>query len=382
MKANLTASEIKDLIAKVFAPTTEDKTLLILVDVPNQRVADFEDWRDRRTLAREWQEILAAIKNELGLESIHLLYYENTGSNNADLPRDGFKWDGDPRLASAELLKSQAEAAPLLESLAHADIILAPTQFSATAPLKVLARQQRFRAATMPGFSRDMIPALGVDYGEVHQRVMAIKTRLDEAVGARILFHVSKKDRRLFLDLRHRAAHASSGLLRERGAAGNLPSGEAYIVPYEGELGEASRTAGTLPVQFGDEIVLYEIRENRARRVVSQGPQSQSETRKLQEEPAYGNLAELGFGVLAAFGVRPVGETLLDEKLGLHIAFGRSDHFGGAVSSGDFRHPKNVVHIDRIYIPEVQNQVTVKEVVLEYPGGREEQIISEGKYTI
>jgi hypothetical protein len=382
MKANLTSSEMKDLIAKVFAPTAEDKTLLILVDVPNQRVADFEGWRDRRVLAREWQEILTAIKNDLGLKNVHLLYYENSGSNNADLPHDGFKWEGDPRRASAELLNSQAAAAPLLESLAHADIILAPTQFSATAPLKVLARQQRFRAATMPGFSRDMIPALGVDYNAVHQRVMAIKIRLDEAVGARILFNVSKKTHRLFLDLRHRTAHASSGLLRERGAAGNLPSGEAYIVPYEGEASEASRTAGMLPVQFGDEMVLYEIRENRARRVLSQGPQSQSEARKLEEEPAYGNLAELGFGVLAAFGVQPVGETLLDEKLGLHIAFGRSDHFGGAVSPADFRYPNNVVHIDRIYIPEVQNQVRVKEVVLEYPGGREEIIIAEGKYTI
>jgi len=36
-------------------------------------------------------------------------------------------------------------------------------------------------------------------------------------------------------DLRFRTGHASGGLMREEGIVGNLPSGEAYIVPYEGE---------------------------------------------------------------------------------------------------------------------------------------------------
>jgi len=73
---------------------------------------------------------------------------------------------------------------------------------------------------------------------------------------------------------------------------------------------------------------------------------------------------------------------LLDEKLGLHIAFGRSDHFGGAPSPEDFGNPQNVIHIDRIYIPEVQDRVEVKEVVFEYSGQKSELIIKSGEYVI
>lgn len=382
MSKNLSQQEMKFLIEKVFSPDSDDRLLLIMVDAPNDRVSDNGAWRDRRLLAREWQDILLSIKDELGLETIDLIYYENVGSNNADLPQPCFRWSGDPAQLSTANLLAEGQPLAMQECLAKADIILAPTEFSATAPLKVLAKQHRFRAATMPGFSRAMIPALGVDYESVHQRVMRLKTRLDEAESVRIRFQVSHEEYPLLLDLRFRRAHASSGLLHQRGTAGNLPSGEAYIVPYEGEGDESSKTSGVLPVQFGEEIVLYEIHQNRAHAVKSPGPISESEKRKLQDEPAYGNLAELGFGVLLALGVQPVGETLLDEKLGLHLAFGRSDHFGGAVSPQDFRQPQNVVHIDRIYIPQAQSRVHVKDVIFEYPDGRKELIMKDGGYTI
>ena len=83
-----------------------------------------------------------------------------------------------------------------------------------------------------------------------------------------------------------------------------------------------------------------------------------------EREPAYANLAELGLGVLGDFGLEPCGEILLDEKLGLHIAFGRSDHFGGTVGPDDFSGPDAVIHLDRVYIQETQPRVNVKEVRL------------------
>ena len=155
----------------------------------------------------------------------------------------------------------------------------------------------------------------------------------------------------------------SGGLLPNPGSAGNLPSGEAYIVPFEGET-EPSLSAGELPVQFGPELVRYRIAGNKAVEVLTQGKASLNEAEHLAREPAYGNLAELGLGVLAAFGVKPVGKVLLDEKLGLHIAFGRSEHFGGQVGPDDFSSPDAVVHIDRVYVPETQPDVTVKSVDL------------------
>ncbi len=234
----------------------------------------------------------------------------------------------------------------------------------------------------MPGFHRKMIPALQIDYEEVHRQVMKVKTRLDEATAMRMKFEVANQTYQFFVDIRHRSGHASSGLIRERGTAWNLPSGEAFIVPYEGELAETSETRGFLPVQFGDEIVVYRIEKNRAAEITSNGEISKQEQQKLHDEPAYGNIAEIGFGVLRPFGIKPIGEMLLDEKLGLHIAFGRSDHFGGSTSPADFKKPQNVIHIYRIYIPEVQNRVAVKEVVFEYSEQKTELIMKNGQYVI
>ena len=153
-------------------------------------------------------------------------------------------------------------------------------------------------------------------------------------------------------------------------------------MPYEGELeNEVSQTAGLLPVQFGSDLVVYQIAANRALGVTGEGESRIVEEGKLKREPAYGNIAELGLGVLDGFGVEPCGSTLLDEKLGLHIAFGRSDHFGGIVGVSDFSRPEAVVHIDRVYLPSVQPRVHVASVFLELDGHAFE-LMRAGKYAI
>ena len=124
----------------------------------------------------------------------------------------------------------------------------------------------------------------------------------------------------------------------------------------------------------------YVIDANRAVKVLPGGPHADAERALLLREPAYGNLAELGLGVLAAFGVQPVGEVLLDAKLGLHIAFGRSDHFGGQVGSADFSSPDAVVHIDRVYVPACQPQIQIARVDLISASGDRRALMIDGAY--
>ena len=93
-------------------------------------------------------------------------------------------------------------------------------------------------------------------------------------------------------------------------------------------------------------------------------------------------MAELGFGILEGFGLKPIDEILLDEKMGFHVAFGRSDHFGGIVGPGDFFSPENVIHQDRIYIRATQPRIIVKSIILGYDNNQKETIMREGKYTI
>jgi hypothetical protein len=376
---NLDFSRLWQLLNTVFAVAEKERELTIFVDMPSDRLPDTPAWRDRRRIAAEWYSMLQNRIGMLPFQAVNMCAYENVGSNNADLPEIVTLVDSCSRGVSLTFSPGH----PLAGILASSSIVIALTELSATAPMKNFARSMKFRGATMPGFTRDMIPALELDYVSVDARVRTLKTRMDRAERADVQLHDGNTLHTLAIDLRHRDGHASGGLLREPGMVGNLPSGEAYIVPYEGERrGTRSETSGMLPVQFENEVVLFLVRENRVVGVESSGPQSEAQRVKLDREPAYGNIAELGIGVLGEWGVTSVGRTLLDEKLGLHIAFGRSDHFGGATGPAAFRNPMNVEHTDWVYVPTVQPRVKPERVEFHYPDGSREVIMEEGVISI
>ncbi|KAA3616491.1 MAG: hypothetical protein DWQ05_12235 [Calditrichaeota bacterium] len=376
---HLSGKQIDKLLNACFKMDDNDKNIVLLVDVPDAKMPDCDDWRFRRNFALQW---LQSLTKEYGKKrSVQIYYYPNVGANNGDLPETMYKINGSTVEIDTEFLNAHGQELSTAEILTGAQIVIAMTQLSATAPLKVLAKIHHFRGATMPNFTEPMIPALALDYNKVDERVMYIKKRLDKAVSVDYYFTTPGDKFHFKADVRNRQAHASSGLMHGKYQVGNLPSGEAYIVPYEGEIeGDPSQSAGTIPVQFGDEIVLYKVEGNRAIKVLSEGPFSTAEKNMLWDEPAYGNISELGFGVLDAFGVKAVGSILLDEKLGVHIAFGRSEHFGGIVSPDSFNKKENVVHIDRVYIPECQKDIRIKSVIFTYEDGTNEAIVADDNY--
>jgi len=378
----MTAEELTKLVKRVFEPRPEDRALAVIVDLPDDVVPDTEEWRERRALAAGWVKELMSARSDHSLE-ISLFLYPNVHSNNADLPASAWRWTDETVPDHIKDMTGLLEEF-MEQVLSNHQLVIAPTQFSTTAPLKMMAPRLGFRGATMPGFSSEMVPALRLDYTEINRRVWLLKDLLDDCVSADFHFVVDEStDHRLHLDLRHRKAHASGGLLLEPGTAGNLPSGEAYIVPYEGEFeGDPTASRGQMPVQLGEEVVIFEIEDNRANRISSSGPESEAEAARLAAEPARGNLAELGLGVLADFGIEPIGVVLLDEKLGLHLAFGRSEHFGGQVGPEDFSRPEAVMHQDHVYLPALQPRVSAARVVLEREGGTRLDLIRNGDYAI
>ena len=374
--SSLSQKELIELVQSVFPKLDGDRRMAILVDIPNQSADDTELWKQRRSFAESWAVQLKEAKSDLNLE-VQLAGYASVDSNNADLPLHFYPVDSLPDVSS----NFGKDSIPAADFFFFFQIIMAPTQYSATAPLKVAALRYGFFSATMPGFSESMIPALRIDYERVNRRCQLLRKKLNDAEEAKVEFESDGETLVVHFDLRHRHAHASSGRFPDPGTAGNLPSGETYIVPYEGELDIPSETHGVLPVQFDDEVVLFRVKDNKATEVLSHGPQSRKQQDYLDREPAYRNMAELGFGFLSDFGLGPIGAVLLDEKLGFHVAFGRSDHFGGAVGPSDFTTPSAVVHIDRIYIPETQPAVRLKRIELLYLKSSE-TILVDGKYQI
>ncbi len=364
----LSKEELVTLIRRVFGSKEEDRCLAVLCDLPDEHLPDHPEWVARREMAADWAKKLNEAAADLGLEAAGLVEYANVRRNNAELP------------VRCRIAHSGRETT-FEEIFSTHQILLAPTELSATAPLKLLAKKHNFRAATMPGFSASMIPALRLDWVEIDRRCRELKEKVDAAASAQIRMAAAGSEYDLALDLRHRTGSASGGLLNRPGIAGNLPSGETYIVPYEGELeGDPSRTRGDLPLELDGELMVLRIEKNKIAGVTGDGPRAAAERAEAEAEPAYRNVAELGLGILGGYGIAPVGSLLLDEKLGLHIAFGRSDHFGGQVGPGDFSSPDKVVHIDRVYIPEVQPQVRVLSVDLLDRSGAASPLMRDGEY--
>jgi hypothetical protein len=371
MKENLSDIELIELIKNVFPNYELQDKIAILIDFPHTEDKDNKDWIERREIAKEWINILKDNIAKLNLSEISLIGYPAVSANNGDLPEYCFDITNSqlPKTAE-ELIKNRKISFDNLFD--NYKIFIAMTQLSATAPLKNNAKKYNFRAATMPGFSKEMIPALRINYEKVAKNVKLIKEKLDKAEYAEVIFNTKDKEEiKTIFDLRFRKAHESSGRFPKIGTAGNLPSGEAYIVPYEGEFEEESKTNGIIPVQINNDIVYYRVKNNRVIEVKGEGKEVEKEAEHLKREPAYGNIAELGFGVLYDFGLKPIGEILLDEKLGFHIAFGRSDHFGGQIGPKDFTSPEEVIHLDRIYIKEIQPFVIIKELTLVYNDSKE-----------
>jgi leucyl aminopeptidase (aminopeptidase T) len=357
--------DLNKLLIDVFDPEAGE-LVAVVVDEPTDAVADHDGWRARREMAEEWREALIKLGAERGFDVRPLVSFPATGANNADLPARG-TMDG----------KEIDLAAVLSEST----LVLAMTEFSATAPLAHMAEAaDDFRAASMPGVEKRMEgTALAADYAEVAARCKAIA---DAMAGAQLCDVRFTTGHRCWFDLRQRTAEVDDGFL-PRGKDGdpiiNLPSGETFIVPYEGEIyGLPSWTAGTIPVVEDDEMVLFHVVANCIQVVEGDGPVAERYAEFFNNDPARSNIAEVAFGVNEMAEV--TGCVLEDEKAGFHWAFGRSDHLGGVVGVDDFASPGNVVHQDIVYA--TGNPIQIERAEIVHPDGRRVTIIENGEYKI
>ena len=357
--------DVKRLMTDVFDPQPGE-VAAVMVDLPREGIPDTAAWRSRREMAERWRSALAELGSERGFDVLPILSFPATGANNADLPKTG--WLGD-------------DAVDLHERLSASTLVIAMTQFSATAPLSHIAKATPdFRAASMPGVEERMErTALAADYRKVAARCRTIADALDGAVLCDVLFSTGH---RCGFDLRHRRCELDDGSLR-RGKPGerviNLPSGETFIVPYEGEFEDVpSWTSGTIPVIEGDELVLFHVVANTVVVVEGEGPVADRYAAFFEEDPARANIAEVAFGVNDKAQV--TGKVLEDEKAGFHWAFGRSDHLGGVVGVDDFSSPATVVHQDIVYAR--GNPIQVEQADIVHPDGRRVTVISHGEYVL
>ena len=355
--------DLHKLFADVFDPQP-DETVLVLFDTPHDSIQDTPAWKQRRAMAERWHAALREMGEQRKFNVLPLVSYPATGAHNGQLPAEG-QLDGQP--------------VQLEELAAGVTLTLALTEFSATAPLVGWTRRwPHMRAASMPAVAPEMeATALAADYTQVARSCQRLRERLIGANYAKIGF--SNGDR-LMLDLRFREAHVDDGRLHSDKAPPrlvNLPSGETYTTLYEGERpGIPSESHGVLPVVWHGDIVRLAIDQNRVTEVLGRGEAADDLHTFLTLDAARRNVAELGLGCNPK--ARVWGNVLEDEKVGPHIALGRSEHLGGTVGPDAFSDPRHVWHSDFVYAHE--SPIHIAELLLVDSCGQESLLMLNGHY--
>jgi hypothetical protein len=356
--------DLQKLFTDVFDPQPGE-TALVLLDTPHGQIADTLAWVQRRAMAERWHQALAQLSLKRRFRILPLVSYLATGAHNAQIPSEGLQ-DG---------------AAVVLEDLAaQATLVLALTQFSASAPLIGWTnRWPQLRAASMPLVAPEMEnTALAADHAQLARSCAVLRERLNRAEYAHIRFSTGDK---LTLDLRFRSAHVDDGQLHPNKTPPrlvNLPSGEAYKALYEGEQeGLLSQTRGVLPVVWRNEIVRLELDRNRVIDVLGRGEAAADLRNVLALDGARRNIAELGLGCNP--NARVWGNILEDEKAGPHIALGRSEHLGGVTGPAAFEDPQHIWHHDFVYAR--ASPIFMAELNLVGADGQNDLLVLNGKYT-
>lgn len=350
---------IEKFFIDIFRPQ-KGEVVTFMIDLPHDDIPDNEFWRQRREMATQWRGALAGLSDKYSIVVNPIFFYAATGSGNAQLPKVG---------------TMNGKTAEVADVLNNSSIIISMPQFSATAPLYTFAKgTKKQRICSMPGVIKDMEnTGLSADYAEVSRRCKTIAPHFDKAIGAEVEFSTGHK---CYFDLSaDRKAHCSDGILHpdRAGTGTNLPGGEVYVVPNEAP---DSKTQGELPQKFGNELVVYVVKNNRITDVEGSGPKAAEMRKKFHGDPAWQNIAEFAIGCNDKAVVR--GVILEDEKAGFHWAYGRSDHLGGNVGVNDFK--TTVVHNDVVYAKGCS--IACKKLDMINEDGTRETLIIDGELTI
>lgn len=371
MADQMDTKQLAQLIENIVSPKKGER-LLFLTDYSSTNT---RQEGERQELIARWYNAAGQLATIKQFRLLPLVKYEQTGKNNSDLPQKAVTHDG-------------GHVDNLPEFVSSANIVIAMTKYSATAPLKNIAsKAQSLRVVSMPGVTAEMEPSMSVDYKKISERGKKLLTVVQNAVGFECLFDGAGVPRgtKLYIDVRAGGWILDDGACRAPGEFINFPSGELYAPPYEGTTPEGrslygeSQTHGIWPVysSLDKKVAFLKVEKNRIMRVQGDSAEAKNIIEDIAEDDNAANIAEIGLGINDLARVGENVPVLEKEKAGPHIAYGRNDHFGTSTSmSGKV---KANVHVDFVYTRETPITVTMHAV---FANGNRILVAERGKVIV
>lgn len=229
--------------------------------------------------------------------------------------------------------RTNGEEPPRLvaDLMTKVDVVLCPTSKSLThTDARRAASAAGARVGTLPGVTEEiMIRCMNADYNAIAARTFAICALMEQT---RVIRVKAPAGTDVTLPIAGRQAHASSGIFRQKGQWGNLPTGEAYLAPLEGASNGVVVVDGSMAsVGMTSTPIRIEIENGYATRITG-GTEAEKLVALLAPHGTDGRtVAEFGIGT----NDRAIltGVILEDEKVmgTIHVAFGDNKSMGGSV---------------------------------------------------
>ena len=304
--------EKKKILNEIFAPKPEEKILFLL----NKKT---DSYPESREIALNWFNIFQQMGESTGF-SVKKIELDLVNQNNAPLTEE------------------------IVDEIKKVNIVIALTEYSITSSIATVCFEKNSitRGASIIGMNKKMEDIIfNTNYKEIKDLSIKIENILNRAVGASIKF--SSGDN-IYIDLRNRKAGSDRGECVCIGQFINLPSGEGFKSPYEGVKEEKSnfgesKTEGVLPLKMKNELIKINVKNNKIIDVIGKTEEAEKLKLFFDENESRRNIAELGIGCNK--NAKIIGKTIVDEKVGLHIAYGMSSHIGGKIYSD--------IHQDIVY---------------------------------
>jgi aminopeptidase len=184
--------------------------------------------------------------------------------------------------------------------------------------------------ATLPGVTEAiMIRCMNADYEQIAARTYRLCELMERTTSIRVTAPAGTD---ITMPIAGRQAHASSGLFREKGQSGNLPTGEAYLAPLEGESNGVVVVDGSMAgIGMVGQPLRIRVERGYATEITG-GPEAQKLIALLEPHGQDARtVAEFGIGTNDKAIL--TGVILEDEKVmgTIHVAFGDNKSMGGTV---------------------------------------------------
>lgn len=228
---------------------------------------------------------------------------------------------------------------PIIEAMKKSDIILGITSISLTHTQAVRnAIRNGARVATMPGITKEMFPALNIDYNLLSKRCKEIKKLFSGVTEINVK---TKLGTNISFKCKGRKVSMEDGILDHPGSLYNLPAGEVGTTPIENSSdGKIVFDICMVGIEKIKEPIEVIVKKGKITKI-----KGKNEARKLKQiirkaDKNARTLCEFSLGINSK--TKLIGKVLNDEKaLGTcHIAFGDNISLHGKNKSN--------VHLDGV----------------------------------